>query len=118
MTTAAQWRKLALSLPETEEKSHFGQPDFRVRNKIFAGLSPDGKRGTLKLGLDAQAIVLESKPEAFSPAAGAWGRKGWTHVVLARVALAELKELVSEAWRLTAPKRLVIAHDAAKKSER
>jgi len=116
--TAAQWRKLALSLPETEEKSHFGQPDFRVKNKIFAGLSPDGKRGTLKLGLEAQAMVLEGKPGAFSPAAGAWGRKGWTHVVLARVKATELEELVAEAWRLTAPKRLVIAYDAAKKKRR
>ena len=118
MITAAQWRKLALSLPEAEEKSHFGQPDFRVRNKIFAGLSPDGKRGTLKLGLEAQAMVLESKPEAFVPAAGAWGRKGWTHVVLARVGLSELKELVTEAWRLTAPKRLVTAYDTAQKTRR
>ena len=118
MTTAAQWRKLALSLPETEEKSHFGQPDFRVKNKIFAGLSPDGRRGTLKLGLEAQAMVLEGKPEAFAPAAGAWGRKGWTHVVLARVKLTDLQELVVEAWRLTAPKRLVIAYDAGQKGRR
>jgi hypothetical protein len=116
--TAAQWRKLALSLPETEEKSHFGQPDFRVRNKIFAGLSPDGKRATLKLGLEAQAMVLEGKPRAFFPAAGAWGRKGWTHVDLARVRLSEVEELVTEAWRLTAPKRLVIAFDSGAKKPR
>ena len=118
MITAAQWRKLALSLPESEEKSHFGQPDFRVRNKIFAGLSPDGKRGTLKLGLEAQAMVLEGRPGAFAPAAGAWGRKGWTHVVLARVKLTELEELMVEAWRLTAPKRLVVAYDAAGNKQR
>jgi hypothetical protein len=109
MVNGAQMRKLALSMPEAEERSHFEQPDFRVRNKIFAGLSPDGKRGTLKLTPDVQSLVVQAKPRAFFPAAGAWGQKGWTHVELAHVELAELKELVVEAWRLTAPKKLVEA---------
>jgi hypothetical protein len=60
MATAAQMRKLALVLPEAEEKSHFEQPDFRVRNKIFAGLSRDGTEGNLKLAPELQALVLSS----------------------------------------------------------
>lgn len=111
MTTAAQWRKLALALPEAEEKSHFEQPDFRVRNKIFAGLSRAGDVGNLKLTPELQAMVLSSHPEAFYPAAGAWGRSGWTHVKLAKAKLAELRALVPEAWRLVAPKRLIAEYD-------
>ena len=34
-------RRFALTLPEAVEKSHFDQPDFRVRNKIFASLPHD-----------------------------------------------------------------------------
>jgi hypothetical protein len=109
MLTAAQMRKLALSMPEAEEKSHFEQPDFRVRNKIFAGLSPDGALGTLKLRPEVQAMVMEAKPDAFIPAAGAWGRSGWTRVVLANIELGALTDLVREAWELVAPKRLVEA---------
>ena len=45
----AQMRKLAMALAAVDEKSHFDQPDFRVRGKIFAGLSRDGKHGTPKL---------------------------------------------------------------------
>ena len=108
--TSAQWRKLACSLPEVEAKSHFEQPDFRVRNKIFAGLSRDGKQGTLKLTPDFQAMLIEAKPKAFLPAAGAWGDKGWTHVVLAQVDAGAVPELLREAWRLVAPKTLVAAH--------
>ena|SRR5256885_12620916 len=115
MVTAAQMRKLTLSMPQAEEKSHFGQPDFRVRNKIFAGLSPDGTRGTLKLSPEVQAMVLDARPEAYSPAAGAWGRSGWTHVELAAATVAELRPLVLEAWRLVAPRRLVASHDAGKR---
>jgi hypothetical protein len=110
--TSAQWRKLACSLPEVEEMSHFEQPDFRVRKKIFAGLSRDGKLGTLKLTPEFQAMLIDAKPKAFVPAAGAWGAKGWTRVVLANVDAAVVPELMLEAWRLVAPKTLVAAHGA------
>ena len=112
MVTAAQLRKLTLAMPGAEEKSHFGQPDFRVRNKIFAGVSADGKQGTLKLTPEVQGMVLDARPDAYAPAAGAWGRSGWTHVALGAAHLAELRPLVEEAWRLVAPKRLVAAYDA------
>lgn len=117
MATAAQMRKLALSLPESEEKSHFDQPDFRVRGKIFAGLTVDGKEGTLKLTPEVQAMVLDESSGAFTPAAGAWGRSGWTRVDLARVDLGALEELLLDSWRLVAPKRLVAARDAAGQGE-
>jgi hypothetical protein len=110
MVTAAEFRKLSLALPEVEEKSHFEQPDFRVRNKIFSDMSPDGSRGTLKMTPDMQCMLLDAAPETFSPAAGAWGRAGWTHVELARIERAALADVLREAWRLVAPKRLVAAH--------
>ena len=110
MVTATRFRALALSQPEAEEKSHFGQPDFRVRNKIFAGLSRDGTRGNLKLTHGLQAQARERNPAAFVPCEGAWGRRGWTYVELARADYAQLKTLMREAWRLTAPKSLVTAH--------
>lgn len=113
MVTAAQFRKLAMALPEVEEKSHFEQPDFRVRNKIFAGLSQDQKLGTLKLSPEVQAMVLCAEPEVFVPASGAWGRSGWTRVVLAKAPLRGLAALVEEAYRLVAPKRLLAAQRQA-----
>lgn len=111
--TPAQLRQLALALPGSEEKSHFEQPDFRVHNKIFAGLARDAKTGSLKLTPELQGALLEAREAAFYPAAGAWGRSGWTHVVLAEVELGELRELLGESWRLVAPKRLSAATPAA-----
>jgi len=101
-----------MALPAVEEKSHFAKPDFRVRGKIFAGLSQDGKQGTLKLPPEVQAMVLDAKPKVFSPAVGAWGRSGWTHVQLSRVRLAELEALLVTSWRLVAPRRLAQAFDS------
>lgn len=109
--TAAQWRKLACALPGVEEKSHFEQPDFRVRNKIFAGLDREETRGVLKLAPELQAMLCSSKPKAFVPAAGAWGRSGWTHVVLASVDAGAVPELLRESYRLVAPKQLIAQLD-------
>ena len=96
-------------MPEAVQKAHFEQPDFRVRGKIFAGLSTDGARATLKLTPVLQQAVMDSSPDALSPAPGAWGRAGWTFVVLANAKRAELAHLVAEAWGLVAPKSLVAA---------
>jgi hypothetical protein len=61
----------------------------------------------VKLPPELQSVLVDSKPNVFVPAAGAWGRSGWTYIELAQARLAEVKELVAEAWRLVAPKRLV-----------
>jgi hypothetical protein len=85
--TAADFRRIALSLPEAVEGSHFGQADFRVGGKIFAtlGLASEGY-GVLLLSPEQQAGMLEDEPEIFSPVPGGWGRKGSTRVRLAKVA--------------------------------
>jgi hypothetical protein len=111
--TGAQWRKLACALPEVEEKSHFEQPDFRVRNKIFAGMNPEETQGSLKLPLEMQAMLLDAKPNVFTPAPGAWGRLGWTYVNFAGLDARAAPELLLEAWRLIAPKKLVTEHGGA-----
>jgi hypothetical protein len=43
MANAAEMRKLALELPDVEEKSRFEQPDFRVRNRVD-GVCPRSAR--------------------------------------------------------------------------
>jgi predicted DNA-binding protein (MmcQ/YjbR family) len=57
--TSARFRTLALSLPEVEEKSHFGKPDFRVKNKIFAGFNAEG-RAYVKLRPEQQDMLTSA----------------------------------------------------------
>ena len=106
--TPAAFRRLALSLPEASEAAHMGHPDFRVRNKVFASLgTPDGGWGTVRLTPEQQDVLIEAEPAAFKPAAGAWGRRGWTHVRLAAADAETLRSALGMAWRNTAPKALV-----------
>jgi hypothetical protein len=109
--TVATFRRIALSLPEATEGSHMAHPDFRVRGKIFATIGvPDAGWGTVKLIPEQQEVLLDAEPAAFKPAAGAWGRRGWTHVLLAAVDGTTLKSALTMAWRNTAPRNLVTRH--------
>jgi hypothetical protein len=106
-------REIAMALPEVEEKLTWETDvTFRVRNKIFAVMGETGHHASVKATLEAQQALVASDPETFSVSAYT-GRFGWTTVDLARVDAAELRERVEDAWRRTAPKKLVAAFDAA-----
>jgi hypothetical protein len=117
MVSRAQLKNIALSMPEAEEKSHFGQPDFRVRNKIFAGLLREGEIAWLKVASSVQMVLLTTRPEVFNAAAGAWGRSGWIYVQLSKVKPAELRALVRDSWRLVAPKTLTAAQEVHSRAQ-
>ncbi len=99
-------RRLALALPEAEEKSHFGKADFRVRDKIFASL-PDATRFVVKLSPEEQAFMMEAEPALVGPAAGAWGRKGWTSIRLEGADETLAANALRRAWAHVAPRRLL-----------
>ena len=99
------FRRLALGLPEAEEKSHFGKADFRVRNKIFAGFTAEGS-AYVKLTPEQQDMLCAAEPGHISPIKGGWGRQGWTLVNQTKADEALLKSVLLMAWKNVAPKRL------------
>jgi hypothetical protein len=111
MVSAEQFRNVVSSLPEAEERETWGHPTFRVRNKLFAAISDDGRSATVKATREEQAALVAAAPETFGVPAYV-GRHGWVGIQLATVDPTELRELLVEAWRQTAPKRLVGAYDA------
>lgn len=105
--TASDFRKLALSYPETEERRHMEHPDFRVAGKIFATLGyPDKTRGMVKLSPEDQHYFSKDYPDAFVPVKGTWGRRGATGVLLKGAKKDVMAKAIEAAWRNTAPKRL------------
>ena len=109
---AADFRQLALSLPEAAEASHMGHPDFRVRGKIFATLGPDEVWGMVKLTPEQQALFTRTEPDVFEPLNGAWGRRGCTYVHLEEASEPAVRQALADAWRNVAPIRLVRQLDA------
>jgi hypothetical protein len=101
---------MALDLPEATERQTWGEATFRVRERIFAMLSADGSHASVKASRAEQAALVGSDPQTFAVAPYT-GRFGWVSVSIARVDADEMRELLTEAWRSTAPKRLATSHD-------
>lgn len=99
--TAADFRRIALSLDGVEEYSHAGLPAFRVGGRKFASLASQAAGyGNLMLTLEQQAAFVEEAPEIFLPIPGGWGKMGHTHVRLAAVSEDVLAGALRTAWKL------------------
>jgi hypothetical protein len=106
--TANQFRRMALSLTEVEERAHMHHPDFRVGGKVFATLGyPDKSFGMVRLTPEQQRHYVQAHPTVFMPAAGAWGRQGCTLVRLKAADADIVHEAMKEAWLARAPKNVL-----------
>ena len=99
--TAADFRRIALSLDGAEEGSHMGAIDFRVGGRIFATLASVNEGfGNLMLTPEVQAEFVADAPGVFLPVAGGWGRMGATHIRLAKANRDILTGALRTAWQL------------------
>ncbi|MET1000139.1 MAG: MmcQ/YjbR family DNA-binding protein [Marmoricola sp.] len=109
---------LAASLPESGEREYLeGSTIFTFRGRGMGYVSGDGRELFVKTTLAERAALVSTEPEVFSE----WytsGRFGWVRVQLALVDAEVARELVVEAFRLTAPKRLVREYDESVAVER
>jgi hypothetical protein len=108
---ASQLRRIALSLPEAEEVETWGEATFRVGRKMFCILGSDGTRASLKATLETQAELIAADPAVYDVAPYV-GRHGWVRLDVPLADAGEVAELLEDAWRLTAPKRVVKGHDS------
>jgi predicted DNA-binding protein (MmcQ/YjbR family) len=105
-------RAICLSLPDTKETPTWGQPHFRVGEKIFAGLGEE--KGVLTVGFKLEmdhADAMVRRP-GFSRAPYV-GHKGWVSLDVETVKdWGEVEALVRESYRLIAPKKTVARWEA------
>ncbi|GGM83677.1 hypothetical protein GCM10012275_62870 [Longimycelium tulufanense] len=109
---AGDLARLALSLPETQQRETWGEQTFRVQDKIFLTLSPDGALASLRTTMEQQTELIAMDPTSFSVAPYT-GRFGWVLVHLATVDPDLVGEFVVAAWRRTAPRRVVASYERA-----
>lgn len=100
------------ALPETEEGTWFRTPCLRVRTKSFCRMKEDGETLVVKVvDLEDKDALLRSDPDVFFTTPHYDGY-AFVLVRLDRVDPAQLRELLEDAWRLSAPKRVLAAYDA------
>jgi predicted DNA-binding protein (MmcQ/YjbR family) len=101
----AKMREICLSLPETKETLTWGQPHFRVGDKIFAGCGEEKGRTVVgfKLDMDHADAIIQDPRFWRAPYVG---HKGWVSMDAGAVEdWEEVRPLVLESYRLIAPKR-------------
>ena len=101
-------RAICLALPEAEERETWGDPTWRVRDRIFAmEKRGDGRVSVwLKAPEGMQQVLTTADGERFFVPPYV-GHRGWIGVRLdAGPDWDELAALVERSWRMTAPKRL------------
>lgn len=99
--TAADFKRIALSMDGAEEGSHMGAVDFRVGGRIFATLAAvEHGYGNLMLTPELQAEFVAERPDLFLPIPGGWGRNGATHIRLAQADEDSLHGALHTAWKL------------------
>lgn len=108
MATEDDVRRIALSLPETVEKPWFGTPGFRVKDKGFLRIRSEAEGGLVVFveDLGEKEALLAADPGKFFTTPH---YDGYATVLvnLPAIDLDELTELITDSWRLKAPKRVL-----------
>ncbi|OLB79697.1 MAG: hypothetical protein AUI14_09290 [Actinobacteria bacterium 13_2_20CM_2_71_6] len=104
--------RIALALPEAASRPTHRHLGLIVRKKGFAYLYEDEAILLVRATREEQAALAAEDPLAYKRSHTS-GRFGWVAVRLAQVRRDELAELITEAWRLTAPKSLAAGYDGA-----
>lgn len=110
----ARLRRLCLALPEAHEVSAWGEPTFRVRNKMFATFASASNRHgrgrhaawVKALPVNQDLLVRSAPQRVFVPPYV--GPSGWIGLYLDEVAdWGEVERLPQEGYTLVAPRRLL-----------
>jgi hypothetical protein len=118
VATEADVRKIALSLPETTEGPWYGAPGFKVKGKGFLRIRTEAEGGLVVFisGEYEKEALLASDPKKFFTTPHYKG--GNTILVnLKAVGVRELRELITESWRIQAPPKVRGAFDAERGSK-
>src|SRR6201999_991879 len=111
MVTEDDVRRVALSLPRTTEKPSYGTPGFRVKDKLFARIREEGDVLVVWVaGEGEKQGLIAAEPAKFFTTPHYDGPPS-VLVRLPAVDIDELTELLTDSWRLRAPKRVAAELD-------
>jgi hypothetical protein len=113
MVTADDVRRIAMSLPRTTEGIVRDRVKFRIGRIVYAALSPDETRMGFGFPKEEREALVEAEPEKFMMPLTSDLRYNWVRVRLAAIDEDELRELLTDAWRMCVSKQVAAAYDAS-----
>lgn len=109
--TLEQIRQIALDLPRSYEALVGDRVKFRVGRIVYLSISPDETLMGFAFSKHEREALVASEPDKFLMPRKSDMRYNWVGVRLATVDLAEVRELIVDAWRMVVPKRVSEAYD-------
>lgn len=110
MVTFEDVRRVALSLPRTDERLVRGRIKFRVGQIVYVAMSADERSMGFGFPKEERAAMVAAEPEKFFMPIPSDERFNWVQVWLDAIDETEMTELVVEAWRMVVPKRVAAQH--------
>jgi len=103
-------RQLALELPGVEDGTSYGTPALKVAGKLLVRLKEDHQTIAIRVELAAREVLMGTRPDTYY-VTDHYRCYPWMLVRLASADPGDLRDLIHEAWRRNAPKRLVAASE-------
>jgi hypothetical protein len=111
-------RRLAVSLPRTEEHLIRGRVKFRVGSIVYVAFSRDETIMGFAFPKQWRDDLIEGEPDKFLMPEPSDLRYNWICVRLDAIGAAEMRKLVTEAWRMVVPKSVAAARLDARQRQR
>jgi hypothetical protein len=117
VVTLEQVRRIATSLPRTEEALVNDRVKFRVGRIVYLALSRDDTVLGFAFPKEEREALVAADPDKFLMPERSDERYNWVRVRLAAIDDDELTELIIDAWRMVVPKRVALARLGAAQPE-
>jgi hypothetical protein len=111
MVTVDDVRSFALTLPRTTEALVRDRVKFRVGRIVYLAFSPDETLMGFGFPKEEREALVRSYPDRFLMPDRSDMRYHWVLVRLDAIDVAEMRELVLDAWRMVVPKRVAATYD-------
>ena len=110
MVSLEEIRSFALTLPRTTEALVRGRVKFRVGRIVYVALSRDETLMGFGFPREWRQSFVDSYPEKFMLPRPSDLRFNWMVVRLAAIDVAEMQELVLDAWTMVVPRRVAAGY--------
>ena len=111
MVTIDDVRAVTTTLPRSYEVLVRDRVKFRVGRIVYLAFSRDESEMGFAFPKEEREALVASEPEKFMMPSQADMRYHWVDVRMDAIDLAEMRELVIDAWRMVVPKRVAAEYE-------
>lgn len=112
-TQSSTWetvREIALTLPGAVEGMSYGTPAFHIDKKLFVRFHQSGESVVIMIHINEREALMKIDPETFYITDHYLNYPAML-VRLSTVRPDDLRKLITESWRRSAPAKLIAAYD-------